>query len=60
METDVETVDLHAELSDVLDRMDEKKLFSMPVVSQGRFVGMISKATLLDKYRNELMVQSQH
>jgi CIC family chloride channel protein len=30
----------------------------MPVVSNGRFLGMISKATLLDQYRKELRVQT--
>ncbi|MBS0014160.1 MAG: chloride channel protein [Desulfobacterales bacterium] len=60
MEADVETVDIHDELSGVLDKMDAKGLFSMPVVSTDRFMGMISKATLLDKYRNELMVQTLH
>jgi CIC family chloride channel protein len=33
-------------------------IFSMPVVSDNRFLGMISKATLLDQYRKELMVQT--
>jgi len=60
METDVETVEVDDELSEVLDRMDANRLFSMPVVSSNRFVGMISKATLLDKYRNELMLQTTH
>ncbi|MCF8023919.1 MAG: chloride channel protein [Desulfobacteraceae bacterium] len=60
MKINVETVDIHDELSDVLDRMDANGLFSMPVVSSNRFVGMISKATLLDRYRNELIVQTQH
>ena len=60
MQTDVETVDIHEDLSEVLDRMDTNGLFSMPVVSSHRFVGMISKATLLDKYRHELMVQTMH
>jgi len=40
--------------------MDEKNLFTMPVVVNNRFVGTISKATLLDKYRSELMVQSYY
>jgi chloride channel protein, CIC family len=55
----VETVDPDADLTDVLDRMDTHRLYSMPVVADNRFVGMISKATLLDKYRRELMVQAQ-
>lgn len=60
MNTRIETIDLDDDLADVLDRMDANHLFSMPVVSNRRFVGMISKATLLDKYRSELMVQSYH
>lgn len=58
MATDMETVDIDDELSEVLDRMDATGSFSMPVVSNKRFIGMISKATLLDKYRKELMVQT--
>ncbi len=58
MDTGVETVHPEDDLADVLRRMDEKRLFSMPVVSNNRFRGMISKATLLDRYRRELAVQT--
>ncbi len=60
MNTDVETVDLDDDLSEVLELMDSKKLFSMPVVVNNRFIGMVSKATLLDNYRSELMVQAYY
>ncbi|MFO7839976.1 MAG: chloride channel protein [Desulfosalsimonadaceae bacterium] len=60
MDTEVETVDLDDDLTEVLERMDSKNLFSLPVVVNNRFIGMISKATLLDKYRSELMVQSYY
>ncbi len=46
------------DLSEVLNKMDEHRLFSIPVVSNQRFIGMISKATLLDHYRKELRVQT--
>ncbi len=46
------------DLLEVLQRMDAKRLFSMPVVADRRFLGMISKATLLDQYRKELRVQT--
>ncbi len=46
------------ELYDILHRMDNNHLFSMPVVANNKFQGMISKATLLDQYRKELMVQT--
>jgi len=60
MATDIETVSLDDDLAEVLDRMDAGHLYSMPVISNKRFVGMISKGTLLDRYRSELMVQSYH
>jgi CIC family chloride channel protein len=58
MNTSVKTVSLHDDLSEVLQQMDTGHIFSMPVVSDNRFLGMISKATLLDQYRKELMVQT--
>ncbi|MBW2192659.1 MAG: chloride channel protein [Deltaproteobacteria bacterium] len=58
MDTRVEVVHLDDDLSDVLRKMDETRMFTMPVVSNNRFMGLISKATLLDKYRKELMVQT--
>ncbi|GAB6097319.1 chloride channel protein [Desulfatiferula olefinivorans] len=58
MDTNVRTANTGDDLSDVLRVMDARGLFSMPVLSNKRFVGMISKATLLDQYRKELMVQT--
>jgi CIC family chloride channel protein len=58
MDTRVHAVSADADLSEVLAKMDEHRLFSMPVISNNRFIGMISKATLLDQYRKELRVQT--
>jgi len=58
MNTHVKTVSLHDDLAGVLQKMDDGGIYSMPVVSDNRFQGMISKATLLDRYRKELMVQT--
>lgn len=58
MNTGVEVVNPDDELSEILRKMDANHLFSMPVVSNNKFAGMISKATLLDQYRKELMVQT--
>ncbi|MBW2367880.1 MAG: chloride channel protein [Deltaproteobacteria bacterium] len=58
MNTHVYTVHPDDELSEVLAYMDIHRLYSLPVVADNRFVGMISKATLLDQYRKELMVQT--
>jgi CIC family chloride channel protein len=46
------------DLAEVIDKMDANRLFSIPVVSNQHFIGMISKATLLDHYRRELRVQT--
>ena len=58
MNPHVQTVSLHDDLTEVLQKMDDGHIFSMPVVADNRFLGMISKATLLDQYRKELMVQT--
>jgi len=58
METDVVKVSPDDDLNDILREMDTLNLFSVPVVDNGRFVGMISKATILDQYRKELLVQT--
>jgi len=60
MNTQVETVHPDDDLLDVLRTMDMKSLFSMPVVLNNKFLGLISKATILDQYRKELMVQTSH
>jgi CIC family chloride channel protein len=60
MNTHVEVVHPDDDLLEVLRKMDIKGLFSMPVVMNKRFVGLISKATILDQYRKELMVQTSH
>jgi CIC family chloride channel protein len=58
MDANVEVVHPEDDLSDVLRRMDAKRLFSMPVVVNNRFIGLISKGNLLNQYRKELMVQT--
>ncbi|MCG8471167.1 MAG: chloride channel protein [Desulfobacterales bacterium] len=46
------------DLQKILKMMDKEGLFTIPVVVNRRFVGLLSKSTLLDKYRKELMVQT--
>jgi CIC family chloride channel protein len=58
MKTGIQTVHPDDDLPEVLERMDVNRLYSMPVVANERFLGMISKATLLDRYRKELKVQT--
>jgi CIC family chloride channel protein len=58
MDTTIKTVAPDEDLNEVMKVMDENHIFSLPVVANDRFLGMISKATLLDQYRKELMVQT--
>lgn len=60
MDANPDTVNYNDDLAEVLRKMDMKRCFNMPVIDNGKFVGMISKATLLDKYRDELNVQTTH
>ena len=58
MDTHVDVVHPEDDLSEVLRKMDAQNLFSMPVVSNDKFIGLISKAKILDQYRKELVVQT--
>ncbi|MDL2269247.1 chloride channel protein [Desulfosarcina sp. OttesenSCG-928-A07] len=58
MDSPVETVSPDDDLANVLKKMDDYRLFTLPVVSDGCFQGFISKVTLLDRYRQELRAQT--
>ncbi|MEJ2656030.1 MAG: chloride channel protein [Desulfobacterales bacterium] len=58
MKAPVEVAYPDDDVLDVVRKMEAKGLYSMPVVVNNRFMGLISKATILDKYRKELMVQT--
>lgn len=58
MERDIPTVRPDDDLAGVLDLMAREGLSVLPVLEKGKFVGLLSKATLLDHYRKELIVQT--
>jgi len=58
MDTDVEVVHVDDDLNEVLRKMDTKQLFAMPVINNNKFIGLVSKARLLDQYRKEIKVQT--
>lgn len=53
------TVSLDDELPRVLEKFEETHSWSLPVVQGGKFLGLISKATLFDYYRKEMLVQEE-
>lgn len=59
MHTDLTTVSLTDNVADILDTFDLTGDWSMPVVEGKKFLGLISKATLLDHYRRELKAQTE-
>jgi len=58
MDTKLITASLENDLQEVLDYMNINNMDSIPVVENGRFVGMISKNRILDLYRRELIMQT--
>ncbi|HDG96586.1 MAG TPA: chloride channel protein [Desulfobacterales bacterium] len=59
MDTTVPTISLDDELAEVLDIFEYGHDSTLPVVHDGRFLGLISKATILDHYRKELIVEEE-
>jgi CIC family chloride channel protein len=58
MDVNVPRVSPFDHMKDVLELMDQTRLWSLPVVGRNKFLGMVSKGTILDRYRKELMVQT--
>ncbi len=46
-------------LDEVMDIFEARHVSSLPVVHDRRFLGVISKTTILDRYRKELIVQEE-
>lgn len=42
----------------VLSKFEETKLWNLPVVDKGMYIGFLSKSTILSRYRNELLESS--
>lgn len=42
-------------LHQVLNKFEETKSWNLPVVDKGKYVGFLSKSSILTRYRNELM-----
>lgn len=58
MRADIETVSPGDRMTDILRKFDRSHAWSLPVVKDQKFLGLLSKATLLDHYRKELIAQT--
>lgn len=59
MQTELTTVSLNDSVGDILNTFDAANAWSLPVVESNKFLGLISKATMLDHYRKELKAQTE-
>lgn len=58
MDTTLPTIEVDESILDAWKHLDEAHVWVLPVVRDGTFVGMVSKSTLFEHYRNELIVQT--
>lgn len=59
METDLEVVNIGERMENVMKKFEITDAWSLPVLDEKRFVGMLSKSTIFFKYRNELILQNK-
>lgn len=50
-----EVIHVNENLHQVLGKFEETKLWNLPVVDRGEYIGFLSKSTILTRYRNELL-----
>jgi CIC family chloride channel protein len=59
MRQDLPTVSVNDTMIDILNKLDASQAWSLPVIDGGKFVGLVSKSTILDHYRKELKAQTE-
>jgi CIC family chloride channel protein len=59
MQTDLQIVSLKDSVIDILHKFETTGAWSLPVVENRSFCGLISKSSLLDHYRKELKTQTE-
>ncbi|MBN1222150.1 MAG: chloride channel protein [Candidatus Aminicenantes bacterium] len=59
MHHDLPTVSISDTMIEILNKMEASQAWSLPVVENNKFVGLVSKSTILDHYRKELKAQTE-
>ncbi len=60
METDFPRISIKDNVVNILNKFDQSRAWSLPVVEDDKFLGLISKSTILDHYRKELKAQTEY
>jgi chloride channel protein, CIC family len=55
MNKPIATVEMNESLHDVLAKFDKTYQWNLPVLDHGKYVGFLSKSSILTRYRNELL-----
>jgi chloride channel protein, CIC family len=58
LHTDLPAVDARESALSAIQKFESSGAWSLPVIEDGRFLGMMSKSTLFDRYRRELIVHT--
>jgi len=58
LHTELPTIDARETALSAIQKFESSGAWSLPVIEDGRFVGMMSKSTLFDRYRRELIVHT--
>ena len=58
MHDDLPTVDSRETALSAIQKFEESGEWSLPLIEDGKFLGMMSKSTLFDRYRRELIVHT--
>ncbi|RZL48022.1 MAG: CBS domain-containing protein, partial [Pedobacter sp.] len=61
MQSAPETINVNAELKDVLQKMEKENVWILPVVdNDSKYLGFISKTSIFNKYRSMLVRQADY
>ncbi len=58
LHTDLPFIEASESALSAIQKFESSGAWSLPVIEDGRFVGMMSKSTLFDRYRRELIVHT--
>jgi chloride channel protein, CIC family len=53
-------INLEESMESVMKKFDETGAWNLPVLSEGKYAGFISKSSIFNKYRNQLIERSVH